>query len=173
MNNKGFTLIELVLAIALFGLLALTLSTFLLSGVNTFSSVYNSNDAQYTANILHSQIERTILSANREITWNNSNNQLIVEEYIVGTGDIYYTIDLDEANNILYYSENVGSSITPTDKMGVNVDTFKVEFVSEIVGSNTVATQAGVTVVINHDGKRFESTKVINLINEPIFNYIP
>lgn len=100
--NAGFSLIELVISIALVTIIGGSIITFLLTGTNSYSAVSKDVDLQEEAQIVTNQLSDFIVDTDRAITfkedadkkeltiYNKDEKQLI--SYEIGGDKIYYSI---------------------------------------------------------------------------------
>ena len=131
-NNKGFSLVELLIAIAVSSIVLSALVTLIVQAVRSYSKQTALAQVQSDADISLNQISKNILEAN-EIQLVKTTND--------GKSDIefYFKIEHEETsgaaggtgggNKILYYTDNDDSDPTKVNKSVVcdNVEAFNVQ----------------------------------------------
>jgi prepilin-type N-terminal cleavage/methylation domain-containing protein len=74
-NNKGFSLVELIIAMAILSLVSLTVAGMMKTGTSTYNSAKSELDLQMESQILLAQINTMILEANYA-SYDSANNVL-------------------------------------------------------------------------------------------------
>ncbi len=112
-NNKGFTLVEVVIALALSAFLILGVTTIMNTSSRTYASLYNTVNLQYNSQIVATQLSERLVNCNGGIAWDSAQNTLsIVNLNDDGTKTLHaYTVSEDE---ILYGTVST-SAVSPDD----------------------------------------------------------
>ena len=117
-DNKGFSLIELVISIAIIMTISGSIVSFLLAGSNSYSSVITTADLQQDAQLVMNQISDIVISAEKSVNFDTATDTL---EVVNETEK--YKISWDKSKKILNYAEN---SENISDFM-VNIENNKVK----------------------------------------------
>ncbi|MPM29713.1 hypothetical protein SDC9_76253 [bioreactor metagenome] len=108
-NQNGFTLIELVIAMALTVLLLTGLFTLLSTSLKAWSIGLSKTDIQYTARFSTDMLTRDLQFATQIIVKNPKSLDLYTNKYSITNQKITYSLD----NGILYKDVNDGSPRQP------------------------------------------------------------
>ena len=100
-DNKGFSLIELVISIAIIMTISGSIVSFLLAGSNSDSSVITTADLQQDAQLVMNQISDIVISAEKSVNFDTATDTL---EVVNETEK--YKISWDKSKKILNYAEN-------------------------------------------------------------------
>ncbi len=100
-DNKGFSLIELVISIAIIMTISGSIVSFLLAGSNSYSSVITTADLQQDAQLVMNQISDIVISAEKSVNFDTATDTL---EVVNETEK--YKISWDKSKKILNYAEN-------------------------------------------------------------------
>ncbi|SMB95016.1 hypothetical protein SAMN00017405_0311 [Desulfonispora thiosulfatigenes DSM 11270] len=115
---KGFTLLELILTLALTGTVTLAIFSFFLSSYQTFSMSNDQIEVQNQAQIAISKFIEPIMWATEiaDINSENSNLEFIeLEKLTLKTGDEYNQFVFDKAQKKLMYAVNQNQNhLSPT-----------------------------------------------------------
>ncbi len=115
-NNKGFTMVELVVSIAVLSLLSIGVTSLMTTGARNYSTVNTLVNLQYESQMALAQVQEYAIDCNYAINWNDTDNTLT----IVNKGDadfdfVYHVFRLDNTDNTLYYGTQVYSHIEHSD----------------------------------------------------------
>ncbi len=176
-NNKGFTLIEVVVAIALSSVVLLSVTVITVTSQRTYTSLYNTVNLQYNTQILNSQLEQTIINCNGVIYYNKDTLDLCVvnfnkdgtntlHSYKVSNAAMYYfTMQSTPLTTSENYSEFLNNSAENGGKMSEDIDSFEV--LSQHEGQSTDKIQLNIT--FKNTQKQLGINLSIALKNEPYF----
>ncbi len=78
MNNKGFSLVELVIATAISSIVLLGITVFMSTSVRVYSSLYNTSNLQVQAHIIKAQIKKKLVNCNSGIYFDEEENILSI-----------------------------------------------------------------------------------------------
>ncbi len=157
-NNKGFTLVELVVSIAIFGILSIAVMNFMTTGANLFSTVDTRLNLQYESQLAMAQLQEYIIDCNYSVMNRPTDNRIIVvnSEYrfeddgtestdASGSQIIDYTLHsfrYDDTDSTLYYSNGITqdatavttfASFSPEAVVAKDVDGFNITTVPIVV----------------------------------------
>ncbi len=162
-NNKGFTMIELIVSIAIFGVLSLGIVNFMTTGVGLFSTVNTGLSLQYESQTAMAQLQEYIIDCNYSIDWNDDTDTLVIVnafENSANTDDTDYTthtFKFDNTDKTLYYSKLVET--VSVDEHNVITTTFVSSTVPAVVTRNVsvfdIALESNITITDednNNDG---------------------
>ena len=77
-NNHGFSLIELIIAFAIFAIAGIAICSFVSFSSKSYSNNNKETKLQYEQQLAVNNIRDTLLETNRAISWNPTNNELII-----------------------------------------------------------------------------------------------
>ena len=100
-DNKGFSLIELVISIAIIMTISGSIVSFLLAGSNSYSSFISTAYLQQDATLVMNQISDIVISAEKSVNFDTATDTL---EVVNETEK--YKISWDKSKKILNYAEN-------------------------------------------------------------------
>jgi len=146
-NNKGFSLIELIVALAIALIVGGSIISFLLTGSNSYNFVVTNTDLQEEAQLVMNQISDIVATAEKAVNFDD----------LTGTLEVFnekekYEIRFDNAEKRLYYKKR-DRDIT-NNTFSVVEDVLMAENVSGFWGDMTnVATTSKVSVQINFENK--------------------
>ena len=140
-NNKGFSLVELLIAIAVSSIVLSALVTLIVQAVRSYSKQTALAQVQSDADISLNQISKNILEANEiQLVKTTNDGKSDIEFYFKieqeetsgaagGTAGKKWGYWYDSANKILYYTDNDDSDPTKVNKSVVcdNVEAFNVQ----------------------------------------------
>ena len=105
-NNRGFTLVELIVSIAILGIIAVAVSSFLLAGTRSYTKVNYAVRLQYETQLAMNQIQSYVMNCSRGIAWDGS------KLYVDGSGTddtALKEISYDAANKKLLLGSGTAS----------------------------------------------------------------
>lgn len=178
-NNGGFTLVELLVSVAIFAVVAAAATTFLVTGSRSYSSIYSISGLQVDAQTAMNQLENYIIDCNGGIYYNSVNNTLyIVDTTEADDGTVTYVqhaFSLDASNQIISYAKSSlsRSSDTVTETkvesesglMTRYVTYFSVDLISDSTGA---VSSAAVTLSFARRGKTYTGSETVALRNLPV-----
>lgn len=147
-DNRGFTLIEMLVCLVIFGIVVAAAYGLMLTGSLSFNTVNNDTNLQTNADITLNQLGEHIMSCSAGIAFKDSTLYVINRDESGST----YTADIFQYknDNCIYFStskavlESDGSfscSIGSGDLLAKNVQSFFVTIVSNQTGTNAVSTE--------------------------------
>jgi len=165
-NDHGFTLVELIVSIALLGIIAVAAAGFLVTGTRTYTSVNYSVRLQYETQLAMNQIQDYVMNCSQGIACDGSTL------YIVNSDNSLQEISLKGDQKLYYVGNKMAASdidsITPNDLMAENVTAFGVTFSPAPTEKNKTTTAAIITLTMERGGKSYTGTQTIALRNKPL-----
>jgi hypothetical protein len=161
-DNKGFSLVEIIIALAIIMVVSGSIISFLLAGSNSYSSVITSTDLQKEAQLVMNQISDIVISADQKVAFVGSTNTLEVTNE-----DSKYEISYNPTEKKLYYKKsNYGISTRTYElqeevPMAENVTSFSADVVKE----NGVS-KVKVKISFENNSKSYTKEEIITLRNE-------
>lgn len=167
-NNKGYSLVELVIAFALLMLISASVVAFLRVSSHAYYSVSSGVNLQVRSQVAVTQLQNYIIDCNRGIYFDDSADTLYVVNYEDGDY-VAHTFNLN--NNTLYYEKRdvdipaggspglAAASAGEKPVFARDVSTFSVSAVSPA--------SVTLTLVLSRNGKTQESVQTISLRNRP------
>ncbi len=185
-RNKGFTLMELIISIAIMAIVGGMLGGLLYLGTHGFKSVTQEENLQSDAQMIFAQVENYVIDADVSINYAVSATEeeagkavLCDDEYT--DGDIAYKqltiysrddndsskkkiqqVSWKESTNTMYYSliDGDGEILATDEVLATNVTTFSVDLRETQKGN-----KVNVELVLKQDGNSYEAEKTIALRN--------
>lgn len=159
-NRKGFSLVELVVAIAILSIVGTAVIGFCMAGTNSFKKVSNDVDLQYEAQLVVNQLENLLVDS--DYGYNYQNDTLS----IFNQNDSYEVI-WDRTTNQLnlkkYYISDSNISEGPTDLMAENITSFSAVVKSD---NNSSKQYMDVSLTLTRDGNSYSMSKSVTLRNQ-------
>ena len=82
-NNRGFTLVELIVSTAILGIIAVAASAFMVTGTRTYSSLNYTVRLQYEAQLAMAQLQEYTIDCTDGIAWDATEQTLYELDAIV------------------------------------------------------------------------------------------
>ncbi len=133
-ENAGFTLVELIIVMAIMGLVGLAVAGFIGTSANQYKSASKEVDLQYESQIVMNQLGDLVQSATKVTTYKSTATTGEVLKIDIQKDTTVYHIYMDYDSNELYLKKNDGdlelmaeyiedfSSSIDKDKNSVNFD---------------------------------------------------
>ncbi len=177
-NNKGFTLVELIITIAVSSFVILSITVLLTTSVRTYGSLHSTINLQYNSQIVTTQIQERVLDCNGGIAFDDAENVLYVVNinddgtkvlyvYRLADGDMMYgektsaTTGTDD--DIIVFAQDL--STNATDLMSRDILDFDVEAQVE----NGEVISAVIILDYLDEGNEYSVKQTISLRNSPLF----
>jgi len=167
-NNRGVTLIELLVSIAILGIIAVGATGFLVVGSKTYNNVSYSVRLQYESQLVMNQIQKYVISCSDGIAWDSANNTLYVADAADDGGDTLYVFRFDPVSGCLYFGSGAAAA-TPVgadDLMAEHITGISVAF--SAAGSAGRANSAAVEISMARGTKTYTGKQTIALRNQPL-----
>ena len=155
-DNRGFTLVELIVSTAILSIVALAASTFMIAGTRTYSSLNYTVRLQYEAQIAMAQLQEYTVDCSSGIAWDNSTKTL----YVVN-GTTVHLFDFDPTAQTLSYGTGSAAEI-----LSVSATALAAEHITDM-NVTLEEGKAEITLNMQRNNKTFDATQVIALRNQP------
>lgn len=168
-NNKGVTLVELIVTIAIMGVIAVGIQGFTLTSAKLNSNVVSDVKLQYESQLVMANVQKHLINANKAV-FVDDNKLLMVSDTDGPEDDIKLLLFED---NTLFYGEGSareGSGLTINIyKLAEHITDFTVELIDTTDGENppTKATQSNITLKMERNGEVYIGTQSVALRNNP------
>ena len=165
-KNQGFTLVELIVASAIMGIVALASAGFLSAGARTYRSVNYSLRLQYESQLTMAQLQEYLIDCNGGIVWDGTDLYVLnvsadaPSDASVGTLHCFRYSHTDQT---LYYGEN-----RPRSAVGPSADDLLSEHISAMsVNLDAVNSSVTVELTFTRQNKSYTSAQTRSLRNRP------
>ena len=164
-NNRGFTLVELIVSTAILGIVALAASAFMVAGTKTYSSLNYAVRLQYEAQLAMAQLQEYTVDCTKGIAWDATQMTLYIanEDDDPATNDaIVHVFDYDpDAQTISYGSGSIAENLTfPVNALAAeHIKSMSVDLAGK---------QANITLEMARGSKTYTATQIIALRNQPV-----
>ena len=154
-NNRGFTLVELIVSTAILSIVAVAASAFMVAGTRTYSSVNYTVRLQYEAQIAMAQLQEYTVDCTDGIAWDGSTL------YIVNGTDVHL-FKFESAAQTLSYAKTVRA-----DELNVTSYDLAAEHITDM-DVNLSEGQAEITLQMQRNDKTYSATQLIAMRNRPV-----
>lgn len=149
-NNKGLTLLEMIISVAILSIVIVTITSFMVTGTKMFGASNNEIKLQQEAQMALSNVENRIIDTKLGIRCDDDGNQVILTVFNEKTAaDAKEYIVWNKTDKKIYYASSafdVTLSTFPTNEvLASNVEKFEVVMKDATLGS-TVTPEPSVTV---------------------------
>ncbi len=173
-DNRGFTLIELVVCLVIFAIVVAAAYGFMLTGALSFNNVNDNVDLQITSDITMNQLSEHLMNCNAGIAFKN--NTLFVVNKDDSGSDTAYSADIFQFkdDNSIYYTSvpavlasdgSFSCAFTETDLLAKNTQSFFVSLVSDTAGTSAV--RAKIQALFSYDDHSLTTERTVALRNCP------
>ncbi len=114
-NNKGLSLIEMIVAVAIISIVIVTVTSFMVTGTKLFGSSHDEIRKQERAQLAVSTIENRVIDANKGVTCREDADRKVLTIYNLdsdGTTRLFEYFVYDIADQKIYYLSSTGTEIT-------------------------------------------------------------
>ncbi len=185
-DNKGFTLIELVICMVIFAIVVASVFGFMLAGARSYSTVNNRINLEFDSQLAMNQLGNYIMDCNTNLYYIANTNTL----YVINKGSVENKYDVNvfqfTGGNINFgYGKNAASlsngsftcNVTAADLLAENVTGFSVRYFcadgTEILTADgSKAVSATITMAMTRNSVPFSGTKTIALRNKPAISIV-
>ncbi|NLH02001.1 MAG: prepilin-type N-terminal cleavage/methylation domain-containing protein [Clostridiales bacterium] len=177
-DNKGFTLVELIVCLAIFGIVAAAAFGFMLSGAKSFSTVGGRIDAQTHSQITMNFINEYLIDCDEAIYYNADTCTLCIINKPVNPADKLYSayIFRYSGRNLSFSqgtAEKSGGSyicrIGEQDLLSDKTESFSVYLKNGGTDSLTVLSAEVDISFANQGSSAVECSKTVALRNKPVY----
>jgi prepilin-type N-terminal cleavage/methylation domain-containing protein len=173
-NNRGFTLVELIVSVAILGVIAMAAAGFLVTGTRVYRSVNYSLRLQYESQLAMAQVEDYMLDCSDGAAWSVEDADGSGVLYLVDVESGVQTAHVfryDAGEGCIYFgtqaaSSSLDSQTAAADLLAEHVQAMSVSFSGTDAGQ---ADEAAVTLTFSRDNKTYTGTQTIALRNHPAF----
>ena len=157
-KNQGFTLVELIVASAIMGIVALASAGFLSAGARTYRSVNYSLRLQYESQLTMAQLQEYLIDCNGGIVWDGT------DLYVLNvSADTLHCFRYSHTDQTLYYGET-----RPRSAVGPSADDLLSEHISAMsVNLDAVNSSVTVELTFTRQNKSYTSAQTLSLRNRP------
>ncbi len=155
-NNRGFTLVELIVSMAILAIIAVGASAFMVAGTRAYSSLNYTVRLQYEAQLAMAQLQEYTVDCSEGIAWDPTESAL----YIANDGEVH-VFDYDGTAQTISYGTGASA-----ETLAFTADALVTEHVESI---SVVCQEKQVEILLNmaRGNKRYSATQVIALRNRP------
>ena len=181
-NNKGLTLVELIVTMSIFAIVGIAITTFFIFSINQYQVSTNEVNVQKEAQLTWKQLESMILSTTGGISEHrdaSQNNELNLYSIKNSTTKSRIQLYFDKDNHTVLYQEYNFSDVDGTWKKQGDPEIFanyvtqfecviydtKDREIDTATNETKVPSRVEVTVSYECDGRTFSSTNVVALRN--------
>ena len=132
-NNKGFSLIELVVVVAILAILGVAVFGFIFTGSHSYRGVSDEADLQYNAQLVINQVENMLIDSTKGVAYSctdeaGNKKQVLSDKEISGTpnektltiystGEVFNIIWKDKVLSLQKDNVDAGGNVISTGKM--------------------------------------------------------
>ncbi len=153
LNNKGFTLVEMLVTIAILGMVSIAAMSLMSFSATTYSSMNTKSDLQIDMQITMAQISENTIDCNESIGFNNG-------ILTITNKDNAHSYWMSE--QILYYNDSVNAENGSI--VAKNISEFNVKISSNSDGN---ATEIEVYITMEKNQRELTSSQIVGLRNKP------
>ncbi len=170
MGNKGFTLVELIVATAILGLISLAVAGFMAAGARTYGSLNYTLRLQYQAQLAMSQMQEYVIDCVDGIQWDGTDTLTIVNgdgagqavQFVFDAGTNTITL---QKGGYTYTADGGTFAMTSEATLVEDVDDFTVALTHDDDG--TLVQSVTLTLNLARQGKTYTGTQTLALRNRP------
>lgn len=158
-KNRGFTLVELIISVAILGIIVIGAGTFMVAGTRTYSSLNYSVRLQYEAQLAMAQLQEYTVDCTAGMAWDATENALYI-----ANGSTVHIFDYNETAQTLSYGTG-----TAAENLSFTADAMCAEHVADMdVELLNAGKQVEITLTMTRGNKTYVATQVIALRNQPV-----
>lgn len=168
MGNKGFTLVELIVATAILGLISLAVAGFMAAGARTYGSLNYTLRLQYQAQLAMSQMQEYVIDCVDGIQWDGTDTLTIVNgdgagqavQFVYTAADNTITLQKGEYTADTFVGDGVPAVLVE------DVDNFAISLTPD-AEDGTLVQSVTLTLNLARQGKTYTGTQTLALRNRP------
>lgn len=169
LNNKGVTLVELVVTMAVLGIVTVAIQGFIRTSAKINANVIPNVKMQYESQIVMANVQKHLINANKNVFFEDGRLLMISEND--NEEDVASFLVFNETDNSLYYGENTVQAGRRTTvnvyKLAENITDFTIDFTESVDDGVTKGTQADIILKMDRNGKEYEGEMSVSLRNKP------
>ena len=162
-NNKGFTLVELIVSVAILGIVTLAASGFMIAGSRTYSSLSYTLRLQYESQLIMEQLQEYLVDCSAGAAWDSTEKKLYVANN-AASGKTVYVFALDPTGQTIHFQSGTAAA----DLSGLPAAELMAEHVTGMnVAFSDSKREVTVELTMARNGKTYQAQQVIALRNQP------
>jgi len=177
-DNRGFTLIEMLVCLVIFAIVVGAAYGFMMTGALSFNRINNNVDLQIKSDITMNQLSKYLMNCSAGVSFKNNTLFVVNEDASAGSdGKTGYTakiFQLKDDHCIYFVSvpavmESDGSFscvYTASDLLAKNTQSLNISLVSNTDGASVVS--AKIEAVFSYAGNSLTSGRTVALRNHPL-----
>ncbi len=178
-NNKGFTMVELMISIAILSFVIASLTILMTTSSTTYANMFRTTNMQYESQIVMSQLQERIVDCNGGLAFDDTQDILYVVNMNSDKTKEVHAFRLEQ-NEMLYGTVSTTYSSPPNDKlitdlaadenniaspMSQYVETF--DIVSTGAQSGNISS-INVDITFRYEDRVYDAYQTIALRNKPL-----
>lgn len=176
LNNKGVSLVELIVTIAIMGVVSVAVQGFTLTSAKLNSNIVSDVKLQYESQVVMANVQKHIANAGDKVSWyfdTETETDAKTKTLLMltaGEGDAADSVKVlffNKEQKILYYGEGLVAESGPTTvsiyKLSENITDFSVSFTQD-AGK---ATKADITLEAERNREKYVGVQSVALRNKP------
>jgi len=164
-KNKGFTLVELLVAFAIFGIISVALVGFLTMSSRSYRRTSAIVSLQIEYQVTMSMVSEYIIDCNAGLAFDEAQNALYIVSY-EDSGYVTYVFRFDAAENTLFFGEFTGNQAVNPANADAHVSRNIQDFSVSLDGGNMIAVTMSFSVL---DRPPYNITQFTALRNTPVW----
>ena len=165
LNNRGMTLVEMIVAFAILGIVSASIFSMMLTGTKTYTKLTNTVKVQYDAQLASAKIEKNILNCNDAIYWTD-NLIVMVQDNTV------HAYKLDTTTKTLSYGtetlDGEGKATLTMHMLAEYVESMRIVSPATVSAGEKVK-YVQLNMYFKRNDKEYTMDKAVSLRNMPIF----
>lgn len=184
-NNKGFSLVELIISFALLGVVAIGVFMVMSAGSNMFTSVDRQINVQYKSQTAMAQFQQYFMGCSKGITvYDYEGNHAIYFADNTGFYAFFYDTTAEnpehkEEDKVWFKEVDYADAVADTDSLSgysgyslfcSDVSDFNIEVFSTVDNGVRIAQSVRITLTVFDDnGKEFETSQLFSFRAKPVY----
>lgn len=166
-NNRGMTLIEMIVAFAILGVVSVAIFSMMLTATKTYTNLTSTVKLQYEAQLAMANVERYMVNCNEGMYWDGKTLFLINEEEGAQSLQVVYLKD----GELFYGSDELANGSTSTLYTYLLAEHVTGMNVATLTDAEGLIRQAELTLTFQRNNKTYTGKKTIALRNKPSGKY--
>ncbi|MBQ4531095.1 MAG: prepilin-type N-terminal cleavage/methylation domain-containing protein [Lachnospiraceae bacterium] len=165
-NNKGLSLIELIISVAIMSIVFATVMTFLVTGIKMYGNSNTEIRLQESVQLTLSNIENRIIDAQLGVRCDDDGSKVVLTIY---NNDSREYIIWDKAAETLSYATSA-KDVELADFTGAEVIAKHIDDFNAVAKGTGEDTKVDILVKMNQDDRSLASNKVVSFRNDIVAN---